>query len=100
LKEKASAAARYETANQPFPKNEEFDKYLQEIIVPLFDSNNNKITGEVVLSFTINNNGRPENIKVVKSSCAACEKLAVALLENGPDWIVEKQKWETVLIKF
>jgi hypothetical protein len=53
-----------------------------------------------LLSFTINKKGRPRNIKVLKSSCEACEEKAIELLENGPDWIVKKGTPGTVVIKF
>ncbi len=100
IKEEASGLAMPNSEIQPFPKNEEFEEYLQEILVPLLDSNNNQITGDVELAFTIDKKGRPENIKILKSTCEACEKLAISLLENGPDWSKESRKPGTVVIKF
>ncbi|MDQ6763357.1 MAG: carboxypeptidase-like regulatory domain-containing protein, partial [Bacteroidota bacterium] len=73
-------------AIQPFPVNDKFTKYLQENLVSMYDKNNNRLTGEVVLSFSINKKGRPRNIKVLKSTCEDCEEQAIHLLENGPDW--------------
>ena len=78
----------------------DFNEYLKENIKPVFDENNKKLSGEVLLSFTVNKKGRPHNIKVIKSSCKACEKEAVKLLENGPGWINENHKLKTVVIKF
>ncbi len=80
--------------------NEKFNQYLNENTQPVYDENNEKLKGEVLLSFTINKKGRPHNIKIVKSSCKDCETEAIHLLENGPDWIGEKQKKKTVLITF
>ncbi|MEO6220461.1 MAG: carboxypeptidase-like regulatory domain-containing protein, partial [Ginsengibacter sp.] len=100
LEGKVSGIGRSETANQPFPKNEKFEQYLKEIMAPIFDSNNKRIMGEVVLSFAISNDGRPGNIKVMKSSCTPCEKLAIRLLENGPGWQYENDKPGIVVIKF
>lgn len=77
-----------------------FDKYLEKNIAPLYDANNIRLTGNVTLSFTVNKQGRPENIKVVKSSCKACEPEAIKLLQNGPDWNKEKNISRNVLIKF
>ena len=77
-----------------------FNEYLKENTKPVFDEKNNKLSGEVLLSFTVNKKGRPHNIKVIKSSCKACEKEAVKLLESGPDWINENQNLKTVIIKF
>lgn len=46
----------------------------------------NKIEGEVILSFTIGDNGRPENILVTKALGHGCDKEAIRLLETGPKW--------------
>ena len=90
------------TANRikPFPKNEKFDQYLFDHIQPVFNENGERLAGEVLLSFSINKKGRPENIKVVKSSCKACEEEAIKLLKNGPDWANHSNKRGTVVIKF
>ncbi len=85
---------------KPFPKNEKFDQYLSNNTQPLFNDNGERLTGEVLLSFVVNKKGRPENIKVVKSSCKACEKEAIRLLENGPGWTNESGKPGTVVVKF
>jgi hypothetical protein len=86
--------------SQPSRGREKFDQYLKENTPPVYDENNKLLTGEVLLSFTINKKGRPRNIKVLKSSCEACEEKAIELLENGPDWIVKKGTPGTVVIKF
>jgi len=85
---------------QPSDGQQNFDKYLKENTPSLYDENNESLTGEVSLSFLVNKKGRPEDIKVVNSSCKPCEKQAIKLLENGPDWSAGKNKSGTVLIKF
>jgi CarboxypepD_reg-like domain/Gram-negative bacterial TonB protein C-terminal len=85
---------------QPSGGQEKFDQYLKENRTPIYNENGERLTGEVLLSFTINKKGRPKNIKVVKSSCVACEKEAIKLLENGPDWTGRKDKQGTAVIKF
>ena len=85
---------------QPSGGQEKFDQYLKENTAPIYDENNERLTGEVLLSFTINKKGRPKNIKVLKSSCEACEKEAIKLLKNGPDWTRGKDTPGTVVIKF
>ena len=80
--------------------NEKFNQYIKENTRPVYNENNEQLTGEVLLSFTINKKGKPRNIKVIKSSCKECETEAIRLLENGPGWTIEKQKRKTVLIKF
>ncbi len=85
---------------RPFPKNEKFDQYLSDNIQPVFNENGERVAGEVLLSFVVNKKGKPENIKVVKSSCKACEEEAIRLLENGPGWANKSNKRGTVVIKF
>lgn len=88
---------------QSFPtldNTTDFNEYLKENSKPVFDEHNNKLSGEVLLSFIVNKKGRPHHIKVIRSSCKACEKEAVTLLESGPGWINENHRLKTVLIKF
>ncbi|MDQ2863143.1 MAG: carboxypeptidase-like regulatory domain-containing protein [Bacteroidota bacterium] len=80
--------------------SKKFDKYLEENTTPLFDENNIQINGEVILSFTVNEKGRPRDIAIIKSSCKSCEEEAIKLLKNGPDWKVEENTRQNALIKF
>ncbi len=87
--------------NQSLANTDKFDQYLKENIKPIYDDENNVQTGEVFLSFTTDKNGTPDKIKIVKSSsCKECEKEAIRLLKNGPDWMIINEKWRTVQIKF
>ena len=86
--------------NPVINNNKEFDKYLEENTTPLYDENNVRLTGEVILSFKVNRKRRPGNIIILKSSCKACEGEAVELLKNGPDWPAEKNTRQNALIKF
>jgi CarboxypepD_reg-like domain/Gram-negative bacterial TonB protein C-terminal len=85
---------------QPSGGKEKFDRYVEENLKLIYDENNEPLTGEVLLSFTINKKGRPKNIKVVRSSCGPCENEAINLLENGPGWTGGKNVPGTVMIKF
>lgn len=110
LKESASASKALngkvagvqvmQASPQPSGGQEKFDQYLKENTAPIFDENDEHLTGEVLLSFTINKKGRPKNIKVLKSSCEACEQEAIKLLQNGPRWTGKKDTPGTVVIKF
>ena len=42
---------------QPSGGQEKFDQYLKENTAPIYDENNERLTGEVLLSFTINKKG-------------------------------------------
>ena len=87
------------TTPAPLVGQEKFDQYLKEKAYPVYDENNERLTGEVLLSFTINKKGRPGNIKVLKSSCEACEIEAIQLLEKGPAWTGKRGSRGTVVIK-
>ncbi len=52
------------------------------------DDIKNKQTGssEVQVSFEVDKNGEPTNIKVEKSLCAKCDKEAIRLVKEGPKW--------------
>jgi TonB family protein len=73
---------------------------MEENLIPIYDSNNERLTGKVVLSFNINKRGRPEDISVLKSTCKGCEEQAIRLLANGPDWAGKKNVQGTVEINF
>jgi hypothetical protein len=96
LKGKAAGVA----ITQPLANNEKFDQYIKENIKPVYNENNELQTGEILLSFTINKKGKPRNIKVIKSTCEACEDEAIRLLENSPEWPSSKNKTRIVSIKF
>ena len=94
------AGVEVTSAIQPFPVSEEFTQYMEENLIPVYDSNNERLTGKVVLSFNINKRGRPQDISVLKSTCKGCEEQAIRLLANGPDWAGKKNVQGTVEIKF
>ncbi len=43
-------------------------------------------TGEVLVSFEVNNNGEPVNFKIERSLCSKCDKEAIRLIKDGPKW--------------
>ncbi len=57
-------------------------------------------SGKVILSFTVNKKGVPENIKTEQSLCDACDKQAVSLLKAGPKWINSFGRRRQVVIEF
>lgn len=58
--------------------------------------NNNKLYNPkgpeqfVILSFKVRKNGRPTNIKVIKSLNTKADAEAKRLVQNGPDWLLPK----------
>ena len=57
---------------------------------------------EVEVSFEVNKNGEPVNIKVEKSLCGKCDKEAIRLVKEGPKWRrnANKKGRTTVTIRF
>ena len=43
-------------------------------------------TGDVEVSFDVNKNGEPVNIRVEKSLCKECDQEAIRLVKEGPKW--------------
>jgi hypothetical protein len=78
-----------------------FDDYIaQNLELPEEELQKN-LSGEVKLSFDVNEAGEAVNIKVVKSLCNECDKQAIRLLQQGPKWVKKKNtKKGTVSIKF
>ena len=58
--------------------------------------------GQVQVSFEVNKDGEPVNIKVEKSLCAKCDKEAIRLIKEGPKWRrnANKKGRTTVTINF
>jgi hypothetical protein len=77
--------ARIATTTQlarPVAGLESFRKYVTDNQQKTADM----VTGEVGLSFTLNAQGIPQNIKVTKPLCQACDQEAIRLLQNGGAW--------------
>ncbi len=103
-KQKPNATARSRDGNmkleEPEPADgwDNYDTYLtNNLEVP--DNLKNKQTGssEVQLSFEVDKNGVPANIKVEKSLCAKCDKEAIRLVKEGPKWKRKVKKGRTTV---
>ncbi len=77
-----------------------FIDYLAKNMKPQTDSAGKDREGKVVLSFSVNKKGRPENIKVERSLCKTCDEQAVQLLKNGPRWIYTPVKRKQVTVEY
>jgi hypothetical protein len=64
----------------------EYESYLKKQIVRPSDDDCTGIKGKVVLSFSVDGNGRPYNINVIKSLCPSADTEAIRLLREGPGW--------------
>ena len=90
------------TSSSTYPKEgkEKFDQYIKDNALPVFDSTGTRIVSIIFLSFTLNKKHKPAHIKVLESSCEACEQEAIRLLKNGPPWIGKRGDSATVRIEF
>jgi hypothetical protein len=75
------------------PKNGKtyYNNYVAENIQEPIGKELKPLAGEVQLSFDVNRNGQPVNIKVEKSLCKSCDEEAIRLLKEGPGWIQKKK---------
>ncbi|MES1218839.1 MAG: carboxypeptidase-like regulatory domain-containing protein [Bacteroidota bacterium] len=69
-----------------------YDTYIaNNIEIPDEVKTKNGSAGEVELSFAINKDGEPIDIKVEKSVCKECDAEAIRLLKEGPKWKKKKK---------
>ena len=75
---------------------EKYDAYLLNNVNPPRD-NNRLPSGTVEISFEVNKNGEPTNMKVEKSLCSSCDKEALRLIKEGPKWKRNAKKGRTTV---
>jgi TonB family protein len=78
----------------------QFDDYVANNLKSPEELRMKPVSGEVQLSFDVNQNGEPVNIQVVKSLCEKCDEEAVRLLKEGPKWKKKKNKKGKLTIHF
>jgi len=88
-----------EITPQPVIGKRSYQKYLKEHLVRPTDEKCAQVKGKVVLTFLVNNEGRPFYIKVKESLCESADKEAIRLIQEGPDWIYGSKLVE-VTVKF
>ncbi|MDR2058268.1 MAG: energy transducer TonB [Dysgonamonadaceae bacterium] len=67
----------------------EYENYLRKQLVRPTDEDCSEVKGKVILSFSIDGNGRPYNINITKSLCPSADAEAIRLLKEGPGWTGE-----------
>ena len=93
------------TLTEPEPEAgwEKYDSYLaNNLNIPEDYKPQPTETSSVELSFEVDKNGEPINIKVEKSLCSSCDKEAIRLIRAGPKWKrnANKKGRTTVTINF
>ena len=79
---------------------DEYNDYIANNLKSPEEAKVKSLTGEVELSFDVNRNGHPINIKVEKSLCDPCDTEAIRLLKEGPKWKKKKNKKGKLRIRF
>jgi hypothetical protein len=78
-----------------------YDEYVAENLQLPEGEIQKNISGEIRLAFDVNETGQATNITVEKSLCAACDKEAIRILQQGPKWVKKKKNEKGKLsIKF
>ncbi|MCL1933769.1 MAG: TonB family protein [Candidatus Azobacteroides sp.] len=71
---------------KPAVGDQAYNDYIKKNLKPLTNNAGEEQHGKVVLSFSVNENGRPANISVLQSLGQAADREAIRLLQNGPNW--------------
>ena len=102
--QKPNSAARRDgnmKLEEPEPADgwENYDTYLvNNLNVPDDLKTKQSNSGSAVeVSFEVDKNGEPTNIKVEKSLCAKCDKEAIRLVKEGPKWKRKAKKGRTTV---
>jgi TonB family protein len=104
INNKPNAAVRRDNNNikleEPVPADgwDNYDAYLtNNLNVPEEIKTKKDVSGEVELTFEVDKNGEPVNIKVVKSLCDKCDQEAIRLVKEGPKWKRNAKKGKTTV---
>lgn len=95
----AKEQADKDITSQPVIGQRKYQKYLKENMVRPTDEKCAQVKGKVVLTFLVNREGRPFDIKVKENLCESSDKEAIRLVQEGPDWTYGNKLVE-VTVKF
>lgn len=99
--ERSRDAGRKLEEPEPADGWENYDTYIVNNLKVPENISSRETSGEVELSFEVNNKGEPVNIKVEKSLCTRCDQEAIRLIKEGPKWKrASKRARTTVRVPF
>jgi TonB family protein len=75
-----------------------YDAYILNNINVPYDQKMKNSPGEVDVSFEVDQNGEPVNLKVERSLCSACDQEALRLVKEGPRWKKKGKKGKRVTV--
>ena len=77
----------YSLESSPLDGWKSYNRYIQKTKKIVTDSLQISCKGLLILSFSINENGTPIDIKTENTLDETCNKVGILLLSNGPKWI-------------
>jgi outer membrane biosynthesis protein TonB len=79
-----------------------YSSYLNNNLSPSDEILQNNIHGEVEVTFDVLSNGAVSNVNIAKSLCGDCDKEALRIIKEGPQWKIKdsKKKNGKIKIKF
>ncbi len=86
LQGKVSGVSVNKNVAYPVGGLEAFEQYVKDSAHVINDAEGKRLSGKVLLTFTIDKAGKPSGISVLQSSCKPCEEEAIRLLREGPLW--------------
>jgi hypothetical protein len=97
----ASASVKIEKTITPEPVigKKAYNNYLKESLIRPNDNECKNVKGNVILQFSVDSNGHPANIRVIKSLCQSADNEAIRLLTNGEGW-TQGNKETQITVRF
>jgi len=88
----ANKALKTDTVATPQPVIgiKAYTEYLRANLIRPTDEECKNVTGFVTLSFPIDKNGRPYDLRIIKSLCPLADWEAMRLVKEGPSWTVSE----------
>lgn len=98
--EKVSPEAKIDTPSYILPSvkggDTAFKTYVKKNLIFPEEAKTNGITGEVTVSFLVLPNGNLSDFSIVKGIGYGCDKEAIRLIKNGPQWHPAEQNGEKI----
>lgn len=79
-------AVKEATMPHPVIGEQAYQEYIQKNRVIPTDNTCKEVKGQVVVAFFVNAEGRPYDLKIIRSLCPSLDREAIRLIENGPEW--------------
>ncbi|MDD3036694.1 hypothetical protein [Bacteroides sp.] len=83
---KSSKQASKQIMPKPVTGMKQYQKYLKKNLIQPTDKTCSESKGIVIVTFFVNEKGRPFQIKIKKGLCESTDKEAIRLIQEGPDW--------------